>query len=169
MIRSVQRAPGPQPGAGARNMPPMPNEYLTFRLGAEEYGIDILRVQEIHSYDRPMRIANAADDVMGVVNLRGVIVPVVDLRIKLGCEAGYGDLTVVIVLVVAERVIGAVVDSVQEVVRLRAQDIQPPPEVSLGDDQRVITGLGTFGQDDDKRMLILLDIDRLLLPAAQAA
>ena len=154
------------PGARANIVAPMPDEYLTFRIGAEEYGIDILRVQEIRSYEVPTRIANAAHDVMGVVNLRGVIVPIVDLRIKLGCEAGYGDFTVVIVLSVGERVIGAVVDSVQEVIRLAAQDIKPPPDVSVGVDQRVITGLGTFGKDDEKRMLILLDIEKLLLHAA---
>jgi purine-binding chemotaxis protein CheW len=88
-------------------------EFLTFRLGAEEYGIDILKVQEIRSYEQPTRIANAPAFIKGVVNLRGVIVPIVDLRLKLGCDtAEYNSFTVVIVLNVKGRVVGAVVDSV---------------------------------------------------------
>ena len=94
-------------------------EYLTFRLGAEEYGIDILRVQEIRSYEAPTRIANAPAFLKGVVNLRGVIVPIVDLRLKLGCDsAEYNHFTVVIVLNVRGRVVGAVVDSVSDVLEL---------------------------------------------------
>ena len=95
---------GAEQGGGSKAT----SEYLTFRLGAEEYGIDILRVQEIRSYEEPTRIANSPNFIKGVVNLRGVIVPVVDLRIKLGCESvEYNGFTVVIVLNVAGRVVGA--------------------------------------------------------------
>jgi purine-binding chemotaxis protein CheW len=101
-------------------------EFLTFRLGGEEYGIDILRVQEIRSYEEPTRIANAPSFIKGVVNLRGVIVPVVDLRIKLGCDkVEYNGFTVVIVLNVRGRVVGAVVDSVSDVLEL-AGDLSSP-------------------------------------------
>src|SRR5439155_1704393 len=88
-------------------------EFLTFRLGAEEYGIDILKVQEIRSYEQPTRIANAPPSVKGVVNLRGVIVPIVDLRLKLASEtAEYNSFTVLIVLNVRARAARAVVDAV---------------------------------------------------------
>ncbi|WP_128003730.1 chemotaxis protein CheW, partial [Piscinibacter defluvii] len=106
-------------------------EFLTFRLGDEEYGIDILRVQEIRSYEQPTRIANAPAFVKGVVNLRGVIVPVVDLRMKLGCpSAEYNTFTVVIVLNVRNRVVGAVVDSVSDVLELPPEAIKPAPEMA---------------------------------------
>ena len=133
-------------------------EYLTFRLGAEEYGIDILRVQEIRSYEAPTRIANAPASVKGVVNLRGVIVPIVDLRLKLGCaSAEYNAFTVVIVLNVRGRVVGAVVDSVSDVLELSPEHVKPAPEVSTGTD-RFITGIGSVGD----RMLILTDIEALM-------
>jgi len=133
-------------------------EYLTFRLGAEEYGIDILRVQEIRSYEAPTRIANAPASIKGVVNLRGVIVPIVDLRLKLGCaSAEYNAFTVVIVLNVRGRVVGAVVDSVSDVLELAAEHVKPAPEVSTGTDC-FITGIGSVGE----RMLILIDIEALM-------
>ena len=106
-------------------------EYLTFRLGGEEYGIDILRVQEIRSYEQPTRIANAPGYIKGVVNLRGVIVPIVDLRVRLGCaQAEYNHFTVVIVLNVKGRVVGAVVDSVSDVLELPAEAIRPAPPMA---------------------------------------
>jgi len=134
-------------------------EYLTFRLGAEEYGIDILRVQEIRSYEEPTRIANAPAFIKGVVNLRGVIVPVVDLRIKLGCEkVEYNGFTVVIVLNVHGRVVGAVVDSVSDVLELSAELIKPAPEMTLAVDTSFITGIASVSE----RMLILMDIESLM-------
>ena len=137
-------------------------EYLTFRLGAEEYGIDILKVQEIRSYEQPTRIANAPAFVKGVVNLRGVIVPIVDLRLKLACEsAEYNDFTVVIVLNVKGRVVGAVVDSVSDVLELAAGTIKPAPEMNSAVDTSFITGIGSI-QD---RMLILMDIEALMSSA----
>ena len=110
----------------ARSQAHAGGEFLTFRLGQEEYGIDILRVQEIRSYEQPTRIANAPAFIKGVVNLRGVIVPIVDLRMKLGCDcAEYNAFTVVIVLNVKGRVVGAVVDSVSDVLELSRDTIKP--------------------------------------------
>jgi purine-binding chemotaxis protein CheW len=137
-------------------------EFLTFRLGAEEYGIDILKVQEIRSYEQPTRIANSPSFIKGVVNLRGVIVPIVDLRIKLGCDtAEYNSFTVVIVLNVKGRVVGAVVDSVSDVLALDAQTIKPAPEMNSAVDTSFITGIGSVGE----RMLILMDIEGLMASA----
>ncbi len=141
-------------------------EYLTFQLGTEEYGIDILRVQEIRSYEPPTRIANAPHFIKGVVNLRGVIVPIVDLRIKLGCEsADYTPFTVVIVLNVQGRVIGAVVDSVSDVIRLSTEQVKAAPDMNTAVDAGFITGIGTVGSGDQERMLILVDIASMMSSA----
>ncbi len=138
-------------------------EYLTFRLGGEEYGIDILRVQEIRSYEPPTRIANAPGFIKGVVNLRGVIVPIIDLRLKLGCDsAEYNTFTVVVVLNVRGRVVGAVVDSVSDVLELGRDDIKPSPELNSAIDAAFITGIGTIKNGDAERMLILMDIEGLM-------
>jgi purine-binding chemotaxis protein CheW len=137
-------------------------EFLTFRLGGEEYGIDILRVQEIRSYEQPTRIANAPPFIKGVVNLRGVIVPIIDLRLKLGCEtAEYNAFTVVIVLNVKGRVVGAVVDSVSDVMELTREHIKAAPEMHSNIDGNFITGIGSVGD----RMLILMDIEGLMSSA----
>ncbi len=134
-------------------------EFLSFRLGAEEYGIDILRVQEIRSYEEPTRIANTPDFIKGVVNLRGVIVPVVDMRIKLGCEkVEYNGFTVVIVLSVHGRVVGLVVDSVCDVIELGKDMIKAAPQISTTLDAGFITGIASVGE----RMLILTDIEALI-------
>ena len=136
------------------------NEYLTFTLGKEEYGIEILKVQEIRGYEAVTRIANAPEFIKGVVNLRGIIVPILDMRIKFNLgEARYDQFTVVIILNVAGRVVGMVVDSVSDVIQLTAQQIRPAPDfASTTFDTRHITGLGTI----DERMLILVDIERLM-------
>jgi purine-binding chemotaxis protein CheW len=134
-------------------------KFLTFRLGAEEYGIDILKVQEIRSYEVPTRIANAPAFIKGVVNLRGVIVPIVDLRVKLGCDsAEVNSFTVVIVLNVKGRVVGAVVDSVSDVLELSKEAIKPAPEMASSVDANFITGIGSVAD----RMLILIDIESLM-------
>ncbi|WP_236582027.1 chemotaxis protein CheW [Hydrogenophaga sp. BPS33] len=139
--------------------PASAGEFLSFRLGAEEYGIDILRVQEIRSYEEPTRMANAAAFIKGVVNLRGVIVPVVDMRIKLGCEkVDYNDFTVVIVLSVFGRVVGMVVDSVCDVIALSQDHIKEAPQISSTQDASFITGIASVGE----RMLILADIEALI-------
>ena len=134
-------------------------EYLTFRLGAEEYGIDILRVQEIRSYEPPTRIANSPAFIKGVVNLRGVIVPIIDLRLKLNCDsAEYNHFTVVIVLNVRGRVVGAVVDSVSDVLELGGDAIRPAPALNATIDTSFIIGIGSVAE----RMLVLMDIEALM-------
>ena len=140
-------------------------EHLTFTLGAEEYGVDILKVQEIRGYEKPTAIANAPGFIKGVVNLRGTIVPIVDLRIKLTLgEAKYDQFTVVIILNVAGRVVGVVVDGVSDVVRLPPEDVRSAPEFSGTFDTRYINGIGTV----DERMLILIDIEKLMTSADMA-
>lgn len=140
-----------------------PREYLSFKLGAEEYGIDILKVQEIRGYEPPTRIANAPPFIKGVVNLRGVIVPVVDMRLRFGlADAEYNGFTVVIILNVASRTVGMVVDSVSDVLELGSGQVKPAPEFSAAVDASYITGLGTLKSGDEERLLILLDIEALV-------
>jgi purine-binding chemotaxis protein CheW len=138
------------------------SEFLTFRLGAEEYGIDILKVQEIRGWENPTAIANTPAFIKGVINLRGIIVPIVDLRVKFNLgAASYDALTVVIILSIAKRVVGIVVDAVSDVITLAPQQMRPAPEFGGALDTRFITGLGTVGE----RMLILADIERLMTSA----
>lgn len=140
-------------------------EFLIFQLGEEQYGIHILKVQEIRGYERPTAIANAPAFIKGVMNLRGVIVPIVDLRVRFDLPFTYDESTVVIVLNVADRVVGVVVDAVSDVLPLAAGDIQPPPEFADSVfDSSYITGLATV----DGRMLILLDIEKLITGADMA-
>lgn len=135
------------------------HEFLTFALGDEEYGIDILKVQEIRGYDVVTTIANAPKFIKGVVNLRGTIVPIVDLRIKFNLgKVEYDQFTVVIILNVAGRVIGMVVDGVSDVLTLNEEDIKPTPELGSTFDTQYLTGLGTV----EDRMLILIDIEKLI-------
>jgi purine-binding chemotaxis protein CheW len=146
-------------------------EYLSFRLAAEEYGIDILKVQEIRGFEEPTRIAGAPPGVRGVLNLRGAIVPIVDLRSRFGIEPRFDDITVTVVLNVGRRVVGVVVDSVSDVVALAGDQVKPAPEFGGAIDAQHITGLGSLGQGAQERLLILLDIDRLvgqIGPAADA-
>lgn len=135
------------------------SEYLTFTLGNEAYGIDILKVQEIRGYDTVTHIANAPDFIKGVINLRGVIVPIVDMRIKFKVgEPTYHEFTVVIIMNVLERVIGMVVDSVSDVVALSPELIRPAPEMGAALDTHYINGLCTHND----QMLILVDIEKLM-------
>lgn len=135
-------------------------EYLTFTLGDEEYGIDILTVQEIRGYDSVTKIANAPEFIKGVINLRGIIVPIVDLRIKfhLG-KVTYDQFTVVIVLNFGQRVVGAVVDGVSDVITLMPDQVRSAPEFSSALDTQYLMGLGTV----DDRMIIMVDIERLMM------
>ncbi|MBB6066486.1 chemotaxis protein CheW [Pseudoxanthomonas broegbernensis] len=140
---------------------PAPNtgEFLTFTLGEEHYGVDILKVQEIRGYDSVTRVPDAPEYIKGVINLRGTIVPVIDLRLKLRLrEARYDSFTVMIVLNVEDRVVGIVVDGVSDVVPLSEEQIRPTPEFGAAVDTRFICGIGTV----DDQMLILLDIETLL-------
>jgi purine-binding chemotaxis protein CheW len=135
------------------------NEFLTFRLGNEEYGIDILKVQEIRGYDTVTTIANAPRFIKGVINLRGIIVPIVDMRIKFDLDhAEYNHLTVVIILNLAQRVVGMVVDAVSDVLTLADEQIKPAPEFGASFDTRYVIGLGTL----ETRTLILVDIEQLM-------
>ena len=137
-------------------------EFLAFKLGAEEYGIDILRVQEIRSYEEPTRIANAPSELKGVVNLRGVIVPIIDLRIKLCLEhVRYDDFTIVIVLNIRSRVVGMVVDAVSDVITLTPEQLRPVPEFSSAIASDHILAIGAV----EERMLILVDIEKLMTSA----
>lgn len=134
-------------------------EYLTFTLGREEYAIDILKVQEIRGYEPPTTIANAPPFIKGVINLRGVIVPIVDMRIKFNLgEPTYDQFTVVIILNIGRRVVGMVVDGVSDVIQLNADTLRPAPEFSSALDTRYILGLGTLND----RMIIVVDIERLM-------
>jgi purine-binding chemotaxis protein CheW len=135
-------------------------EFLAFTLGKEEYGIDILKVQEIRGYDTVTRIANAPEFVKGVINLRGIIVPIIDMRIKfrLG-EPTYNEFTVVIILNIGAKVMGIVVDSVSDVITLSDKQVKPAPDMgSTALNNEYLMGLGTL----DERMLILIDIEALM-------
>ncbi|MCX8956256.1 chemotaxis protein CheW [Erwinia psidii] len=134
-------------------------EFLVFTLGNEEYGIDILKVQEIRGYDQVTRIANTPSFIKGVTNLRGVIVPIIDLRLKFEQpDVVYNDNTVVIVLNLQHRVVGIVVDGVSDVLSLTQDQIRPSPEFAVTMSTEYLTGLGALGE----RMLILVDIEKLL-------
>ena len=151
------------PSGASRPSPVGTREYLSFKLGAEEYGIDILKVQEIRGYEAPTRIANAPDFIKGVVNLRGVIVPIVDMRVRFGLnDIRYDSFTVVIILTIAGRTLGMVVDSVSDVLELDAGTIREAPEFHGAVDASCITGLGTVTTGGQPRMLILLDIVGLM-------
>jgi len=140
-------------------------EYLTFRLGREEYGIDILSVQEIRSYSAPTRIANAPEFIKGVIDLRGVIVPIVDLRLKFGLDdAGYDQFTVIVILNIGQRVVGVVVDAVSDVVQLSPEQTRPAPAFGPGVDSDYLLGIGSIGGADGQpaRLLQLVNIQRLI-------
>ena len=157
-MRAAKRVTGSASANGAARGAAA-GEFLTFRLGLEEYGIDILKVQEIRGYDQVTRIANTPDYIKGVINLRGVIVPIVDMRLKFAIGAAeYTPFTVVIILNVAGRVVGMVVDSVSDVVALTPEQIRSAPEFHASMNTGYLTGLGVL----DGRMLILMDIERLM-------
>ena len=134
-------------------------EYLSFALGESQYCIDILKVQEIRTYEQPTRIANTPAFIKGVMNLRGNIVPIIDLRVKFGLpEQRYDTQTVVIVLNIAKRTVGVVVDGVSDVIAVPASEIKPPPELAASLDTQYLQGLATVGG----QMLIIIDIERLM-------
>jgi purine-binding chemotaxis protein CheW len=141
------------------------HEFLSFRLGDAEYGIDILNVQEIRGCDPVTRIANTPDFIKGVIDLRGIIVPIVDMRLKFALDrAEYNDFTVVIILNVARRVVGMVVDGVSDVITLTPEEIKPVPEFGAALQTRFMKGIGTVGE----RLIILLDIERLMTSSDMA-
>ncbi len=151
----------------ATNSSPAPlavaREFLTFRLGAVAYGIDILKVQEIRGYETPTLIAGAPAFMRGVLNLRGVIVPIVDLRCRFGLtRVNFDHLTVTVILTVADRVVGAVVDSVSDVVELAHDQIKPMPAFNAHAGDNFITGIGAPARNDQDDMLVLLDIEKMM-------
>jgi purine-binding chemotaxis protein CheW len=138
-------------------------QYLTFLLAGEEYGVDILRVQEIKGWDKVTRIPHTAAYILGVINLRGAVVPILDLRRRFGLESiEFGPTTVVIVVRVGskseERTVGMVVDAVSEVYNVDVASTKAPPDVCTNVDTIFVKALATMGE----KMLILLDIDRLI-------
>lgn len=137
-------------------------EFLAFKLGDEEYGMDILRVQEIRSYEEPTRMANMPAFIKGVVNLRGVIVPIIDMRVKFNlAQVNYNTFTVVIVLNIGKQVVGMVVDGVSDVISLTAGQLRPVPEFSSAISNDHVLAIGSVGS----RMLILIDIEKLMSSA----
>ncbi|MEI7429789.1 MAG: chemotaxis protein CheW [Betaproteobacteria bacterium] len=149
-------------GSAQKEEEQIPNEYLTFTLGEEEYAIDILKVQEIRGYEKPTLIVNAPAFIKGVTNLRGTIVPIIDLRIKFNLgNVDYTTFTVVIILNLAGRVVGVVVDSVSDVIMLTPSQIRPAPDFSATFDTKYIVGLAKH----EERMVIVTDIERLMTSA----
>jgi purine-binding chemotaxis protein CheW len=149
--------------AGIKSTAQHAGEYLSFRLGAEEYGIEILKVQEIRGYEIATRMVNAPHYILGVQNLRGVIVPILDMRIKFGMDnVVYDSQTVTIVLNIADRVVGMVVDAVSDVVALKGEDIKPAPDFSGAVGTQDVIGIATIKQGEQHRMLILMDIEQLM-------
>ncbi len=139
------------------------NQYLTFMLADEEYGVDILTVQELRGWEPTTPIPNTPSYVLGVINLRGVVIPIVDLRNRFGLEhMEYGPTTVVVIVKVQEkgkeRILGIVVDAVSEVYDIGKADMQPPPEMDGAISIDFVTGLATMNE----KMVILLDINRLV-------
>jgi purine-binding chemotaxis protein CheW len=142
------------------------SEYLSFQLGSVEYGIDILKVQEIRGFETSTRLFNAPPSVLGVLNMRGIIVPILDMRIKFGmAEVAYNSQTVTIVLNVAHRVVGIVVDAVQDVVAIQAADIKPAPDFNEAINTQHIIGIATVDHAEQQRMLVLLDIEKMMSSA----
>ncbi|MDO7641020.1 MAG: chemotaxis protein CheW [Reinekea forsetii] len=134
-------------------------EFLSFVLGDENYALDIMSVKEIRGYEAVTKIANAPAFVKGVLNLRGDIVPIVDLRIKFDIgQATYDEFTIVIMLSVSDRIVGVVVDAVSDVIKLSAQAILPPPEFGVSFNSRFLRGLATV----ENKMIILVNIAALI-------
>lgn len=146
-------------GAASLKADAKPQEYLVFQLGKEEFGVDILKVQEIRGCDRVTRIPSVPDFITGVTNLRGVIVPIVDLRIRFHLpEVTQDENTVVIILNLNDRIVGIVVDGVVDVLSMTEDQIKPAPDVASVLAGRYLLGLGVL----DNRMIILVNIEKLL-------
>lgn len=136
-------------------------QQLTFTLADEEYGVDILAVREIRGWSRVTRIPQTPSYVLGVLNLRGAIVPIMDLRLRFGLEReSYGSSTVMIIVAIAERLFGIVVDAVSDVVDIDQAAIKPVPDMGAVVDTRYLKGLVTH----DERMVMLLDVEKLMRP-----
>ena len=141
-------------------------QLVTFRIGEEEFGVDILRVQEIIRIMEITRVPKAPDFVEGVINLRGKVIPIIDLRKRFGLEVKEHDKhTRIIVIEMNNMIVGFVVDAVSEVLRIPADTVEPPPPAVMGGiDSEYISGVGKL----EDRLLILLDLDKLLSQEEQA-
>lgn len=134
-------------------------EFLAFVLGDETYALDIMSVKEIRGYEPVTKIANAPSYIKGVINLRGDIVPIVDLRIKFGVgEPTYNEWTIVIMLNIKDRILGIVVDGVSDVMNFEEEDIKPAPQFGTAFDSRYLDGLAAV----DDLMVIVVDIEALI-------
>ena len=152
--------------ASPAHQPTPPREYLSFQLGSVEYGIDILKVQEIRGFETSTRMFNAPPYVLGVLNMRGIIVPILDMRLKFEmAEVAYNSQTVTIVLNVANRVVGMVVDAVQDVVAIQATEVKPAPDFNGAVNTQHIIGIATVDHAEQQRMLVLLDIEKMMSSA----
>lgn len=146
--------------------PSSASQFLTFRVAGEEYGIDILKVQEIKGYTAVTPVPNAPPRIKGVMNLRGTVVPVLDLRAQFGLPpVEYTKFTVIIVVAVRARVLGVVVDAVSDVLDFKPDQLAPPPELGTGVDTTLLTGMAKAGE----RLVMLLDMDELVGAHALAA
>lgn len=152
-IQTRHAQPGEQADTG---------EYLAFRLGALDYAVDIMDVQEIRSYEQPMRMVGAPACVPGVLNLRGHIVAIVDLRLRLNLPAGFDRRTVIVVMNLPTGTVGVVVDAVSDVVELSADDIQPVPTLNDSADARLFNGLVCTRQSGEERTLIVMNFQSLM-------
>lgn len=134
-------------------------EFLTFTLGDEHYGLDIMKVKEIRGYEPVTKIANAPSFIKGVLNLRGDIVPIVDLRLKFAVgDATYNEFTIVIMLHIGERIVGIVVDAVSDVINIGSEEVKPPPQFGVAFDSQYLHGLAPVNE----QMVILLNIEKLI-------
>jgi purine-binding chemotaxis protein CheW len=153
-VEQLSKQQASQAGAGTDG-----SQFLTFNLGEELYGVDILRVQEIKGYTAVTKIPNTPSHIKGVLNLRGTIVPIVELRTKFGMPTiEYTAFTVIIIVVVRDKVMGLVVDSVSDVLNIEQKDVQAPPQFGAKVDASVLNGIGKSGD----KLVALLDIDRLM-------
>ena len=135
------------------------NQYVTFQLGTETYGISILKLNEIIAYQTCTTIPNVPSFIKGVLNLRGIVVPVIDLRERFGMDIkDYDQFTVIMILDVSGRIMGLVVDAVSDVIALNGEDVKPRPHFSTGISTEFIQGMGI----KDNKFIILLDVDKLL-------
>lgn len=136
------------------------SQFLTFSLGGEEYGVDILKVQEIKGYVPTTRVPNSPPEVVGVLNLRGTIVPIIDLRRKFGLEAiQYDAFAAIVVVVVANQIKGMVVDRVSEVVNIPRSNIEDAAACGAGIGENLLQGMAQVGE----KLVILLDVNSVLL------
>jgi purine-binding chemotaxis protein CheW len=143
----------------AENTKVLTSQYVTFLLGEETYGISILKLNEIIAYQNCTTIPNVPGFIKGVLNLRGIVVPVIDLRERFSMETkAYDQFTVIMILDVSGRIMGLIVDAVSDVITLNEEDIKPRPNFSTGISTHFIHGMGV----KDNKFIILLDVDKLL-------